>query len=613
MVTMMPLALASSLYAQDSLQEVIDRSESLRERYRFSEAIELCEEAMEKYSPLMESDSLQISESDSLLVLKLEESLNLSRNGGSMLRYCSTPRVVSKKRVSMEDFFLYYPSEDGIWVPSPSVFSDSLDSRLTTYFPEGSENVYFSKKDEEGSINIYYSEKADTIWTAPQIVDEALTSSSDEIFPVLSNDGKSLHFSSNGFYGVGGYDLYVSRWNDALNSWGAPENLGFPYSSPYNDYLFVNSHDGKYSVFASDRECPGTGDVFVYVLEYDDMPIRRSVPKPEDLESLCRLDIPVGKSAEGEDSNTEADGPDNDYSLQYAQVQKLQQQIMEKQKALNGKRTELAQSSEDEKQALTQEIIEEENTLMNYQSELNSAAKKLQDMEMALLLEGTIPSEVLNQDSQSRSTAQKSFSFLKHQAVQGVNIRFMKPKQIFDYSFMILPEGRFAENNEIPGGLVYQIQIFSKTNGEAEISDLKGLSPVFSRSDQAGKITYYAGLFRTYNDVLSNLNKVKKAGFRTAFIVAFMDGKKLNITEARKLEKTIEVNYQIHITPADGRLSDRDLAAIKAATTKDMIREVVDGRTSYVLGPYSDSIEASTVVSALKAAGMEEVSLKTLL
>lgn len=613
MVTMMSLALASSLHAQDSLQEVIDRSESLRERYRFSEAIELCEEAMEKYSPLMESDSLQISESDSLLVLKLEESLNLSRNGGSMLRYCSTPRVVSKKRVSMEEFFLYYPSEDGIWVPSPSVFSDSLDSRLTTYFPKGSENVYFSKKDDEGSINIYYSEKADTIWTAPQIVDEALTSSSDEIFPVLSNDGKSLYFSSNGFYGVGGYDLYVSRWNDALNSWGAPENLGFPYSSPYNDYLFVNSHDGKYSVFASDRECPGTGDVFVYVLEYDDMPIRRSVPKPEDLESLCRLDIPGGKSAEGEDSNTETDGPDNDYSLQYAQVQKLQQQIMEKQKTLNGKRTELAQSSEDEKQALTQEIIEEENSLMNYQSELNSAAKKLQDMEMALLLEGTIPSEVLNQESQSRSTAQKSFSFLKHQVAQGVNIRFMKPKQIFDYSFMILPEGRFAENNEIPGGLVYQIQIFSKTNGEAEISDLKGLSPVFSRSDQAGKITYYAGLFRTYNDVLSNLNKVKKAGFRTAFIVAFMDGKKLNITEARKLEKTIEVNYQIHITPADGRLSDRDLAAIKAATTKDMIREVVDGRTSYVLGPYSDSIEASTVVSALKAAGMEEVSLKTLL
>ena len=61
--------------------------------------------------------------------------------------------------------------------------------------------------------------------------------------------------NSKGLYGMGGYDLYVSQWNSETGDWDVPVNMGFPYSSPYDDFLFINTEDGKYSIFASNRGC----------------------------------------------------------------------------------------------------------------------------------------------------------------------------------------------------------------------------------------------------------------------------------------------------------------------------------------------------------------------
>ena len=119
---------------------------------------------------------------------------------------------------------------------------------------------------------------------------------------------------------------------------------------------------------------------------------------------------------------------------------------------------------------------------------------------------------------------------------ESLEMKVQKPKSNFDYSFMVLPEGRFAEDNTLPEGLVYQIQLFSASR-PATVAKLRGLSPVFSRNTSAGAIVYSVGVFRTYTDVLSKLNAVKKAGFRSAFIVAFNNGEQVTIAKAKQLEK----------------------------------------------------------------------------
>ena len=71
---------------------------------------------------------------------------------------------------------------------------------------------------------------------------------------------------------------------------------------------------------------------------------------------------------------------------------------------------------------------------------------------------------------------------------------------------------------------------------KARTAELNGLSPVFESVTPTGKYTYRVGVFRTYNDVLSRLNDVKKAGFRTAYVVPLNDGEVIKMAEAKALE-----------------------------------------------------------------------------
>ena len=592
-------------YAQDSVREVLDKSESLRKEYRFSEAAQICEKALEERTMVPENI-------DSLAMARIEESLIMARNGENMLRYCSTPKVVAKRLYPIDEFFLWYPFEDGSWRQTPNVFDKSAAFPYATYAPESSKELYFAAHDEDGQLSIYHSEATDSLWTAPILADEKLTSWSDESFPVLSADGRTLFFSSKGLYGVGGYDLYRSIWDSKEKAWGEPENLGFPYSSPYNDYLFMHSPDGRYSIFASDRECPGTNNVYIYVLEFDSMPVRKAITDPAEALKLCQLAVANdGKKTQATASETSENDETRRYVLQLRKVQSLKSRIADTQASIDAARGSLTSLDEDERKSLSSEIMERELAILSTRDSLNKATKDLQTIEMDLLMAGVVvdPRSVLQvSDSESASGG---YIFTRHSFGKDLDIAFMKPVSSFDYSFMILPQGRFAEDNTLPDGLIYQIQIFSKTSGTAKESELKGLSPVFTRKDKSGKTVYCAGLFRTYNDALSNLNKVKRVGFKSAMIVALLDGESINVNTARQKEKTMVQNYRIRIRPENGRLSESELAAINAATSKDLSRETIDGAVTYLIGTFSDSAEVSTVLSALKAAGLPGVTMES--
>ena len=177
---------------------------------------------------------------------------------------------------------------------------------------------------------------------------------------------------------------------------------------------------------------------------------------------------------------------------------------------------------------------------------------------------------------------------------------------------MVLEEGQFAESNVIPDGIIYQIQMFSSTR-KAGVSSLKGLSPVFERRNASGRYIYRVGLFNTYNDVLSKLNAVKKAGFRSAFITAYIDGKEVSVSKARSEEnkrQEEQVFYRIVLVPSDGNLDPTVSEGIRQQTEgKDIAKsETDDGRTAFVIGPFSDKAKADALVDFIKAMGLDEVS-----
>lgn len=574
-------------------------ADSLVMNYHFEEALSLLKDAKEN--------------ADSLSSLAIDEMMTDSQNGWSMSGFCSNPTVVAKQRFALKEFFLYYPVEDHSWRLLPNKLDKAVGNRFvnSTYVPEGAREIYWSTADSEGIRNIFRSSLRDTVWTAPELLNEHLTSSSDEIFPMLSPDGKKLYFSSEGLYGMGGYDLYVSTLDETTGEWGVPVNMGFPYSSPYNDFLYFNTPDGKYTMFASDRGCPADS-VDIFVLEHDSMPVRIAITDPEELRELCMLEP---KDGQGEiyAENSSQIGENEDirrYASMLLNVRNLRESISAFGRSLDEARAKIASASESEKASLAEIILSKEASLPRLQDSLLTATRELQKIELDFLQSGVIiDPEKLQFESEREIIGSKSgYAFTRKNLGKELYIKILEPKPKFDYTFQILPEGRFALDNTLPDGLVYQIQIFA-INGKATIKQIKGLSPVFERKSTSGKNVYSVGLFSSYKDVLGNLNKVKKAGFRDAVIIAFNNGKPVSISKAKEIEKDVpDVLYQVRFSPADGRtLSEVEKNAVKSITSADISKTEEDGIVYFILGPYESKGEADEVAKGLSIAGISEV------
>ena len=597
---------------------LVPEADSLRLEYRFHEALELYGAAADSILARQIDTLPGLSAEDSLLLEEIGSRRILAENGLSMMQYVSEPVAVARHVFSVRDFYLFYPMRDRSWRSVPNQL-DSISGHKyvnATYFPDNCTEIYFSAEDRSGVRNIYHTALEDTVWTAPVLLDESLTSSGDEIFPVVSPDGNTMYFSSSGLYGVGGYDLYKTEKDPSTGTWGTPENLGFPYSSPYDDFLYFNTADGRYTLFASNRGCPDDS-VMVYVLEYDSMPVRRRVDDPEKIRRIAELAPVDDPSRMDTASGTNDDMGDNvdmsRYMSRMSEVRSLRDSVSICSVALEEKRRQLARSTDrEEKERLSSEILSGETRLPALQDSLARATAALQQIEMEFLFNGVVidPDKLLEQADREVVGAATNYVFSERSLGAPVDIRIEKPEEEFDYSFMVLPEGRFALDNTIPDGIVYQIQMFLLSK-PASVTQLKGLSPVFEEKTATGKYIYRAGLFRKYNDVLSNLNTVKGLGFKSAFIAAFKDGRPCSVQKARALESSLQKkgHYQVRIVSPDESLPDMTIKAIRQVTDKDIAKVTEEGRTVFLIGPVDSEEEAEKLKAMVEISGIGDVGI----
>ena len=582
------VSLAQDAGHEAKLRSLIEEGDSLRSEYRFSESLDAYILALQ-----MTEEESYVS-SDSLLRLDIQDKVLMSENGRSMMNFVDIPDVVARKKFSVDEFFLYYPLQDSSWRCVPNQL-DSSDNHLfskATFVKDQDKVVFWSAADGDGIRNIYTSSLRDSVWTLPSLLNEQMTSAGDEIFPMISPDGRSLFFSSTGLYGVGGYDIYVSRWNDDTNDWGAPVNLGFPYSSPADDFLYIDTEDGRYSMFASNRDC-SKDSVWVYVLEFDNIPVRRAVEDSQELKDIARL-TPVsmdpGSSQTGRSmKSTEV----HDYMHKLQEVLSLKDSV--------SFYSALAAEGRDD------------GLLIHFKDSLSVLQSEMHKMEMDLVVKGIVVDldKMIGEEDVLEDVRNYGFSFEKRAYGGPLNMPTEVPEVKFDYSFKILDVAQFAEDQTIPSGVVYQIQIFASKN-KATMKSLKGLSPVYESKGSNGHIVYRVGLFRTYADVLGHLNSVKKLGFRNAFISAFIDGKPVTVAKARAKEKetpAIQEFYEVRMIPEGGELDPGVAAGIRQqAAGKDIARTVgSDGTVRYVVGPFADKSKAEDLALFIKAMGVSDV------
>jgi outer membrane protein OmpA-like peptidoglycan-associated protein/tetratricopeptide (TPR) repeat protein len=154
---------------------------------------------------------------------------------------------------------IYYSEYvDGEWTPIKSV-SDKINLP-TTWESQPSisadgKTLYFvsDRTDGYGGYDIYRSIKTEKgEWGTPINLGPSINSSGNEKSPFIHPDGKTLYFSSDGWLGLGGYDIFYSRLNDD-GTWSTPVNIGYPINSPDDEVGFFVSTDGQKGYFASNK------------------------------------------------------------------------------------------------------------------------------------------------------------------------------------------------------------------------------------------------------------------------------------------------------------------------------------------------------------------------
>jgi hypothetical protein len=123
-----------------------------------------------------------------------------------------------------------------------------------------------TKKDGFGGKDIYKSIKdANGNWSKPENLGTEINTEFDEDAPFLSNDGKTLYFSSKGHEGIGGYDIFKSEIINGKPSTSV--NMGLPLNSPSDDIYLVIDEKDEVGFFSSDREGSlGGMDIFGFDL-----------------------------------------------------------------------------------------------------------------------------------------------------------------------------------------------------------------------------------------------------------------------------------------------------------------------------------------------------------
>lgn len=81
--------------------------------------------------------------------------------------------------------------------------------------------------------------------------------------PFLMSDGLRILFAQDTPEGLGGYDLFLSRYRPDDGDYLRPTALGMPFNSPYNDYLLIYDEANDRTLLVSDRFCP-SGYLVIY-------------------------------------------------------------------------------------------------------------------------------------------------------------------------------------------------------------------------------------------------------------------------------------------------------------------------------------------------------------
>ena len=247
--------------------------------YQFDEAEELLNQNIKKRTRRRQTTTVE------------EEKLQTVKRMRSMINATERLTVVDSIVVNKKNFLdhIKLSEESGTLHTYAAFFNRSDSSGCTVYRSELGNKIYFSQPDENKTLRLYTSDLVGGKWTTPHELDE-LEGDIVQNYPFMMSDGVTLYYAAQGNESIGGYDIFVTRYDMDEKKFLYPENIGMPYNSPANDYMLAIDEFNNLGWFVSDRNQP-EGKVCIYVFIPND--IRKvydtNIYPPEDLAPLALL------------------------------------------------------------------------------------------------------------------------------------------------------------------------------------------------------------------------------------------------------------------------------------------------------------------------------------
>lgn len=327
----------------------------------------------------------------------VKKKIKQAKTAAELLSRVEDIAIIDSITVNKTDFLSYYKftSEQGT-IKQESLYSDSIYiADKITYTTQRANLQYFSDN-INGQMDIYTRYKLLDTWSAPSLLPSAINTSSNENYPFLMLDGVTIYFASDNENSIGGYDIFVSRFNPAGNSYFTPENVGMPFNSPYNDYMMVIDEINKTGWFATDRYQP-EDKVTIYTFAPNES--KKIIQSEDEFYIRQRAQLAVFPKAEANKkpiqsiknrrNNTEQENAfsfiindttvytspsdfKSELSLELLEEYlSLQEKLKGTEQVLSDLRTQYGNADDSQKQTLAPKIIENEKNISNLNKSVN--------------------------------------------------------------------------------------------------------------------------------------------------------------------------------------------------------------------------------------------------
>lgn len=249
-------------------------ADSYFQEYRFSEAIEYF------------NNYTNSTTANQAFLPDVYDKLRRARIGARLINRVEDVEIIDSMVVDKKDFLKYYrlSRETGKFSVQTANTAGKETVDLVTFITQRGDRKIFSDL-TANNTNLYTANKLLDGWSKPESLSQNINTNADENYPFLMLDGLTLYFASNNENSIGGYDIFITRFNANTNDYLNPDNIGMPYNSIFNDYMYVIDETLGTGWFVTDRYQP-KNKVIVY--QFRNREEKRLVPS-DDITYLTKV------------------------------------------------------------------------------------------------------------------------------------------------------------------------------------------------------------------------------------------------------------------------------------------------------------------------------------